>query len=75
MKCKWFLLALFIFMGCSSHLSRDPSIKVIYQEVQVPVKCGIELPDKPKYDSDIIQSTINILEYIEKLTAAIEVCR
>lgn len=48
MKILVFLLLAVFFIGCSS----KPEIitKTQYQDVYIPVKCQVKIPQKPKFD-------------------------
>lgn len=61
--------ALFLW-GCSAHRE---SVK--YYPVNIPVSCQIEMPSKPVYDSNIITTNLNILEYASQLEYALKACK
>lgn len=75
----WYLKILQLFMtvvvavflillcGCSHTTTK-------YYPVSVPIKCSINIPDKPKYEDDVVINNINILRYAEQLHIALKVC-
>lgn len=46
-----------------------------YYPVSVPVRCSVEIPDKPEYSEDTVVTNLNILSYAEKLLSALKACK
>lgn len=77
MSCKTALpcaisLAMLLCMGCA-----EP--RVVYQKVNVPVKCDIDKPKKPMYNDPKTLGDFNVLlsmvlSYSERLEAALDFC-
>lgn len=63
------ILILFLISGCSAGAS------VRYYPVSVPVKCNIDMPDKPVFSENILETNMNITKYAEELEAGLQMCR
>lgn len=63
------LLALW-FGGCAS----KPMVKVEIQEVLVPIKCDVEIPQRPKRQMELVENIRAIALYAEKLEIALKEC-
>lgn len=63
-----FLIAIF-FIGCKP--------RIIYQpvEVKVPIKCEVEVVEKPDYTGNIEEDFLNFFIYFEKISKDLDFCR
>lgn len=72
MKILVFLLLAVFFIGCSS----KPEIitKTQYQDVYIPVKCQVKIPQKPKFDKKDLQSARALAVYYRQVEALLMEC-
>lgn len=64
---KWciFLIFALAFSGCAK--------EVVYKDVYIPVKCKIELEDKPEFDGSF-DSAKEILNYFLRTEEKLKIC-
>lgn len=67
LKISIFIFLFILFTGCSKNISTP-------NEVYIPVKCKITLPERPIQSSSYLEDILNILAYTEKLEKVIERC-
>jgi hypothetical protein len=48
--------------------------KIEYRDVYIPVRCNINIPDRPAYNPNTVMGVINVLEYCEKLEVLLKTC-
>lgn len=72
MKILAFLLFAVFFIGCAA----KPEIitKTQYQDVYVPVKCQVKIPEKPKFDKKDLQSAKALAVYYRQVEALLKEC-
>ncbi|WDL74219.1 hypothetical protein IP360_05040 [Helicobacter winghamensis] len=70
MKIFYFALLVLWFGGCAS----KPMVKVEIQEVFVPIKCNVEIPQRPKRQGMLVENIRAIALYAEKLEIALKEC-
>lgn len=63
------ILIMFLVSGCSAGVS------VRYYPVSIPVKCNIDMPAKPVFSENILETNMNITKYAEELEAGLKMCR
>lgn len=61
--CIFFIIN---FKGCAK--------RVVYKEVKVPIKCDIELPEKPRFSGDLATDISRALEHSELLEKDLIFC-
>lgn len=72
MKILVFLLFAVFFAGCAA----KPEIitKTQYQDVYIPVKCQVKIPQKPKFDKKDLQSAKALAVYCRQVEALLMEC-
>ncbi|QCD52513.1 hypothetical protein [Campylobacter sp. RM16192] len=66
------LTSVILLSGCSA----KPEIitRTEYQNVYVPVKCEVKLPEKPKFDQDRLDSAKEIAKYYQEAERLLMEC-
>lgn len=66
------LTSVILLSGCSA----KPEIitRTVYQNVYVPVKCKVELPKKPKFDENNLESAKEIAKYYQETERLLMEC-
>lgn len=67
----FFFFALF-FAGCSA--KPETITKTQYQDVYVPVKCQVKMPEKPKFDKKDLESARALAVYYRQVEALLMEC-
>lgn len=57
----------FLLFGCAT---REV---IVTQDVYIPIKCDVSVPERP-IQKEYVNDVINIIEYVEKLEAVVDVC-
>lgn len=63
------IISSLLLFGCTAKTITE------YKTVQVPVKCKIDIPSKPKSTGDILKDNILILKYSDELFIALKKCK
>ncbi len=61
-----------MFFGCSA--KADAKYYPVYKEVNVPVKCSVDIPNLPTFTGNVMEDNINILKYASKLKETLISC-
>lgn len=66
------LTTVILFTGCSA----KPEIitRTEYQNVYLPAKCRVELPQKPKFDESKLESAKEIAKYYQEIERLLVEC-
>lgn len=69
MKALIVILIAIVCIGCKP--------RIIYQpvEVKVPIKCEVEVVEKPVYTGNIEEDFLNFFIYFEKISKDLDFCR
>lgn len=68
----YFIILSLIFAGCSS--KPEIIVKTQYQEVVVPVKCLTQMPHKPTYRVDDLNSATELAKYYNEVEILLQGC-
>lgn len=63
------ILIMYLVSGCSAGVS------VRYYPVNIPVKCNIDMPARPVFSENVLETNMNITKYAEELEAGLKMCR
>lgn len=67
------LLVCVILSGCATP-QPTPIIKTEYKEVLIPIKCKVQIPQKPKFDPTKPQTATLLAKYYENIEALFLEC-
>ncbi len=63
-----FVVALVIFSGCT------PKTITQYEQVYIPIKCDVNIPQKPNDTKDEVKNNLLIINYVKQLEQALKRC-
>ena len=69
-----FLIGLALCVSLSGCAKQEPLIRTEYKDVLVPIKCKVNLPTKPKFDSSNMQSAVELAKYYQTCEALLKEC-
>lgn len=72
MKILVFLFLVLFFTGCSA--KPEVITKTQYQDVYVPVRCQVKMPEKPKFDKKDLQSARALAVYYRQVEILLKRC-
>lgn len=72
MKILVFLFFVLLLAGCSA--KPEVITKTQYQDVYIPVRCQVKMPEKPKFDKKDLKSARQISIYYKEVEALLKEC-
>lgn len=69
-----FLIGLALCVSLSGCAAKPAMVRTEYKDVLIPVKCKVNLPAKPKFDSSNMQSAVELATYYQTCEALLKEC-
>lgn len=69
-----FVLAIAMILLLSGCANKEQLVKVEYQDVYVPIRCNAQMPNKPKFNADDLNSAKELLIYYKQTEELLKRC-